>query len=123
MIGPLLQQCWTCSRQALNKHSKTVLAKMQFTRVCQEEDFTLPGDDGQDEAEGEEDTKEDEPRTKEEFDRFRKNFKNSRDCACHFYHQRSLQREMRVLYLGAHHLHAEFQEALEKNKEGQAPSQ
>ena len=71
----------------------------------------------QDEGQGnDDDGHEQEPQTREEMREIQARFKNNRKTAAYFYHQRYVQIEMRMTYLGAQPLFEEFQEALEKQK-------
>ena len=79
------------------------------------------GNQNMDDQEGHEDgdDHEEEPQTREDMKRLQARFKNNRRTAAHFYHQRYVQIEMRMVYLGAQPLYEEFQEALEQQKQGQ----
>ena len=95
----------------------------------------MPGqeDDQHDEAhdnlgdQDEEDTgdhaEEEEPQTREELRQIQARFKNNRRTAAHFYHQRYLQTQMRIVYMGAQPLFEEFQTALQEQKKGQVTGQ
>ena len=59
------------------------------------------------------------PQTREEMRAIQARFKSNRRTAAYFYHQRYVQIEMRIIYLGAQPLLEEYQEALEEQKKGQ----
>ena len=61
------------------------------------------------------------PQTRADMNKLREGFDNNRQVACHFYKDRTVQMDMRVLYLGGRHLAHEFSEALRHQKLGQAP--
>ena len=80
-------------------------------------------DDENDEQEaGEGLHEEQEPQTREELRQIQARFKNNRRTAAHFYSQRYVQIEMRMIYLGAQPLFEEFQKALEEQEKGQVSS-
>ena len=79
-------------------------------------------DDENDEQEqegGEDLHEEQEPQSREDMRQIQARFKNNRRTAAHFYSQRYVQIEMRMIYLGAQPLFEEYQKALEEQKEGQ----
>ena len=63
-------------------------------------------------------TEEEEPQNREEMRKIQAKFKNNKRTAAHFYHQRYVQIEMRIVYLGAQALLEEYQEALKAAKKG-----
>ena len=75
------------------------------------------GEDGeQDDDGGESDEPNDEPQTREELQKIRERLKGNVRTAAYFYHQRPLQIEMRIIYLGTRLVHEEFQEGLDQQK-------
>ena len=64
-------------------------------------------------------TEEEEPQNREQMKKIQAKFKNNKRTAAHFYHQRYVQIEMRIVYLGAQALLEEYQEALKQQKKGQ----
>ena len=88
--------------------------------ASQEDDGAGP-EQGSD-SDGSEDpdhAEEEEPQNREDMRKIQAKYKNNKRTAAHFYHQRYVQIEMRIIYLGAQALLEEFQEALKQQKQGQ----
>lgn len=73
------------------------------------------GDDGEGEGQGDDQ----EPQTTAQLYKLKEKFKNNLGMAAHFYHQRGLQKEMRVTYLGAEHVQRDYKTSLEEHDKGQ----
>lgn len=64
-----------------------------------------------------------EPQTRAELQELQARLKSNLRVAALFYHQRWVQIEMRIIYLGADPLFREYQNALKEQKLGQAANQ